>query len=84
MPQPEPGPAVHDERRLAVRVAARLPVDEVAVADVEHPVVVRLDRRERLHLAENLSLRNRAIGQAPLVVLDSTVYVTSRAGSWTL
>ena len=45
------GAAVHDERRLAGRVAARLPVDEVAVADVEQPVVVRLDRRERRHVS---------------------------------
>ena len=41
-----PGAAVHDERGLAVGVAALLPVDAVAVADVEHPVGVRLDRRE--------------------------------------
>jgi hypothetical protein len=36
---------VDDERGLAAGVAADLPVDEVAVAGVEHAVVVRLDRR---------------------------------------
>jgi hypothetical protein len=41
---PRAGAAVHDERGLAFRVAADLPVDEVAVADVEQAVVVRLDR----------------------------------------
>ena len=35
-------------RWLAVVIAARFPVDEVAVADVEQPLVVRLDRRIRL------------------------------------
>jgi hypothetical protein len=33
---------VHDRRRLAVRMAVDLPVDVVAVADVEHPLVVGL------------------------------------------
>lgn len=37
--------AVDDERGLALGIAADLPVDEVAVADVEHAVVVRLDGR---------------------------------------
>jgi hypothetical protein len=35
---------VHDHGGLAVRIAADLPVDEVAVADVEHAVLVRFDR----------------------------------------
>jgi hypothetical protein len=48
-------PAVHDERRLAVRVAARLPVHEVAVAHVEHPVVVGLDRRMHRHRRSSLT-----------------------------
>ena len=54
-PQPGARPAVNDQRRLAVRVAADLPVDEVAVADVEHPVVVRLDRRIQLGHLEILA-----------------------------
>ena len=37
------GPTVHDEGRLPGRVATRLPVDEVVVAHVEQPLVVRLD-----------------------------------------
>ena len=41
------GSAVERDRGLAVRVARRLPVDRLAVADVEHPGRVRLDRRER-------------------------------------
>jgi len=39
---------VHDDRGLTVWIAADLPVDEVAVANVEQPVAVRLDRRIRL------------------------------------
>ena len=37
------GTAMEDDRGLAARVAADLPIDEVPVADVEHAVVVRLD-----------------------------------------
>ena len=33
-----------DQRRLALRVARGFPIDEVAVAHVKHPLVVRLDR----------------------------------------
>ena len=40
-----PRPAVHDERGLATGVAADLPVHEMAVADIEHPLLVRLDLR---------------------------------------
>ena len=36
-----PGTAVHNHGRLAGRVATCFPVDEVAVADVQHPLVVR-------------------------------------------
>jgi hypothetical protein len=36
---------VHPQRRLAVGIAALFPVDEIAVADVEQAVVVRLDLR---------------------------------------
>ncbi|GGP09288.1 hypothetical protein GCM10012278_44380 [Nonomuraea glycinis] len=46
--------AVHDDGGLAVGVAAHLPVDEVAVADVEMPMVIRLDRgmhRPNVHSA---------------------------------
>jgi hypothetical protein len=38
-------PAVDDQHRLAVGIAARFPIDAVAVADVEQALVVRLDRR---------------------------------------
>jgi hypothetical protein len=41
------GSAVDDERGLAVRVAARLPVDAVPVAHVQEAVRVRLERRVR-------------------------------------
>ena len=38
-----PGAAVQDDGRLALRIPARLPVHEVAVAHVEQAVLVRLD-----------------------------------------
>jgi len=38
------GATVDDEGDLAARVAADLPVDEVAVTGIEHAVVVGLDR----------------------------------------
>jgi hypothetical protein len=56
-----PGPgarsraAVEDDRRLPGRVAADLPMHEVPVADVEQPLLVRLDLR--IH---ELSLRKTA------------------------
>jgi len=40
-----PWAAVEDHGWLAVWIAARLPVDEVAVADVQHAALVRLDLR---------------------------------------
>jgi hypothetical protein len=46
-PQSRPAPrtraAVHDDGRLTVRVAADFPVHELAVAGVEHAVLVRFD-----------------------------------------
>jgi hypothetical protein len=36
---------VYDKCRLAVRIAADLPVHEIPVSYIEHPVVVRLYRR---------------------------------------
>jgi hypothetical protein len=45
---PRSRPAVHHQGRLALRVAAGFPVHEVPVADVEHSLVVRLDRRIEL------------------------------------
>src|SRR5690606_34098863 len=52
-PQVRSGPgartAVQHHRGLAVRVAAGLPVDAVAVTDVQHAVVVRFDRRVSAH-----------------------------------
>ena len=41
------GPAVNDRRGLAVGIAAGLPIDVVAVAHVEHPVVVGRDSHSR-------------------------------------
>ena len=56
------GPAVHDQRGLAVRIAARLPIDEVAVANVQHSLLVRFDvRKHSSHYARaNASLRETA------------------------
>ena len=36
--------AVQEDRRLAARVAAELPIDPVAITDVEMAVLVGLDR----------------------------------------
>ena len=41
-------PAMDHQRRLALRVGRGFPVDEVVVAHVKLPLVVRLDRRVRL------------------------------------
>ena len=41
------GPAVHHQRRLATRIAARLPVDADAVANIQFPVLIRLDGGEK-------------------------------------
>jgi hypothetical protein len=37
-----------DERRPAIRITADLPVHEVAVTDLEHSLLVGLDRRIQL------------------------------------
>src|SRR5437667_12454260 len=37
------GATVEDQRRPAARVAERLPVDEVAVGSIKHPMFIRLD-----------------------------------------
>ena len=42
------GAAVQEHGGLAAGVAGGFPVDEVPVADVQHPLVVRLDRRIQL------------------------------------
>ena len=39
------GTAVQEHHRLAVGIAAQLPIEAVAVADVEHAGLVGLDRR---------------------------------------
>src|SRR5206468_11026103 len=39
------GPAVEENDRLAIGIAAQLPIEAMAVADVEHACLVRLDRR---------------------------------------
>ncbi len=46
---PAPRSPVQDQGWLAVRISAGLPVDAVAVADVEHAVVVRFDHRIEAH-----------------------------------
>jgi hypothetical protein len=42
------------DHRFAIRVAAGLPVHEVAVADIDQPMIVRLDRRIELDYLESL------------------------------
>jgi hypothetical protein len=42
---PRPWPAMAHERGLAIWIAADLPVHEVSVTDIEHPLLVRLYRR---------------------------------------
>jgi hypothetical protein len=42
---PPPGAAVDEQGGFAVGVAADLPVHAVAVANVEHPMLVGIDRR---------------------------------------
>jgi hypothetical protein len=56
---PPPGAAVHEQGGFAVGVAAGLPVHAIAVAHVEHPLVVRIDRRvQRLsHILDPSSCR---------------------------
>ncbi len=46
------GAAMQHDGGLAARIPARLPVDAVAAADLEHPVVVRFDARIRPHPGE--------------------------------
>ena len=60
-----PGPAVHDERGLAVGVAAGLPVDAVAVADVEHALRVRLDLRIQVAHAASLAIPRKSWARHP-------------------
>ena len=54
MPGRAPGArtAVEHHGRFAERVAARLPIHAVAVADVEHPVPVGIDPRIQVHHVE--------------------------------
>src|SRR6185295_7937335 len=44
---PAAGPAMQKDRRLALRIAAHLPIDAMATANVEHARLARLDRRIR-------------------------------------
>ena len=37
------GPTVQENRRLACRIAALLPIDLLAIADVQHSAGIRLD-----------------------------------------
>ena len=56
------------ERRLAVRVAALLPIDPMPVADVHQAAIVRLDRGVELGHAHLFSL---STAQASKVCLGS-------------
>src|SRR5436189_167594 len=58
------GPAVHDQRRLAVGVAALLEVELVSPADLEPLLAIRLDRR-----IETEPLTCRHPGLRPVVVV---------------
>src|SRR5689334_12459076 len=63
---PRPGTPVHDHGRLARRVATCFPVDEVAVANVQHPVVVRFNFRiELAHVLGRLAQGRRAPEAGP-------------------
>src|SRR5687767_8994807 len=42
--QPSTRPTVQEDCRLACRVPALLPIDLLAVTDIQHPAGVRLDR----------------------------------------
>ena len=48
---PRPGPAVDDDRRPAVGVARGLPVDPLAVTNLQHPRLERLNGGKSLHAA---------------------------------
>src|SRR6266571_1737383 len=79
---------MHHECGYAIRVAARLPVDEVAIRGVEHVSRIRLDRG--IHLAA--SLTRAALAAALLAHADTTVTTVcpililspffSRWGAW--
>jgi hypothetical protein len=59
------GAAVHHHGGLAGRVSAGLPVDSVAVTDVQHAMVVRLEWRVQISHSSGLG------GQARLRGADS-------------
>src|SRR4030095_13890203 len=47
--RPRPGPAVEADRRPAVGIARRLPVDTLAVPDLAHALLAGFDLRETFH-----------------------------------
>jgi hypothetical protein len=54
-----------EERGPAGRIAAALPVDAMRAADVEHPAVVRLDRRKLTrHGCDGLFIGRATNGQS--------------------
>jgi hypothetical protein len=55
---PRPWPAMDHERGLAIWIAADLPVHEVSVTDIEHPLLVRLYRRIKLSPAPTPSVQS--------------------------
>ena len=76
---PEPGPPWTTSAGLPSGIAADLPVDEVAVAHVEHPVVVRLDRRVRI-AEQAATLLDRAHPAAYARPMKVLYLVTTGAG----
>ena len=73
-------PAVDDERGLSVRIAARLPVDVVAVAHLEHSVVVRLARRVTIDHALRFPYRASS-SLSPMTAEQLSTDVILRDGS---
>jgi hypothetical protein len=55
--------AVKEDRRLAVRLAAKFPVEAVAVADIEMPGLVGLDGREEHPAAARLKVFQKLISE---------------------
>ncbi len=55
--------AVHDERGVTARIAAGLPAHEIAVTDLDHPPLVRLNRRvQPAHACSSLRESARETG----------------------
>src|SRR5687768_10980265 len=59
-PAPRSGPTVQRDHCGTGRVARRLPIDRLAITDLEHARLVRLDLREELRHTVSLSEHARA------------------------